>query len=336
MWIPMEPLEEQRIIEFSSTLSNPVHISFHPSGQEKDGPFGTFCRDLNRITPMIEVRTATSDPRERPGFHIPPHLTLRYIPQGRELAPFLELLAVLDGMPPGVPEEDRQLVSRIQNPVYLKLYIGSHCPHCPAAVGWLAPLALDNPFIRLTITDAEMFMKDAYNDGIRSVPTLIFDEHMRWTGTMDRQDILGFIINQDPSQMSASSLRNLLEGGEAQRVSRMMLDSQSIYPAFIKLLVHEKWPVRLGAMVAMEAVMEENEELAARVVDPLWHEFHSASDAVRGDILHILGETGGPDTAKKIRTALKNPYPDDVEEAATEALEKIEVRTKKNRLPGKT
>ncbi len=104
----------------------------------------------------------------------------------------------------------------------------------------------------------------------------------------------------------------------------MMLDKEMIFPAFIELLAHEKWPVRLGAMVVLEYISEKNRELAAQVITPLWELYHDVEDPVKGDIIHIFGETGDREIVPKLKTILSSPYNNEVKNAAKEAIDKIE------------
>ena len=39
-----------------------------------------------------------------------------------------------------------------------------------------------------------------------------------------------------------------------------MLDAQEIIPSIYELLIHDKWSVRLGAMVVMEEISEKNDD----------------------------------------------------------------------------
>jgi hypothetical protein len=141
--------------------------------------------------------------------------------------------------------------------------------------------------------------------------TRILDEH------------LGAIIDRDPSRLGASSLKAMFKEGGAVEVANMMLDSGKIFPAFMELLVHKKWPVRLAAMVAFETVAEENQSLVGHTIPFLWDGFLTAEDTVKGDILYLLGKSGDKGIIPKLETVLNGPYGVDVKEAAEEALEAL-------------
>jgi hypothetical protein len=90
------------------------------------------------------------------------------------------------------------------------------------------------------------------------------------------------------------------------------------------LLVHPKWPVRLGAMVALETIAEENPALAQKTMLPLWDRFDAVDDKVKGDILYLVGEIDNGVSIERIQDVLNKRlnYDAEIIEAAEEALEK--------------
>jgi HEAT repeat protein len=103
----------------------------------------------------------------------------------------------------------------------------------------------------------------------------------------------------------------------------MMLDAQKIFPAFYELLTHEKWPIRLGAMVVMEEIAAQAPGIAPEAIDPLWGRFEGVSDQVKGDILYLYGEIGDRKAIAWLEEVTAGKFNAEVKEAAKEALEKI-------------
>lgn len=163
----------------------------------------------------------------------------------------------------------------------------------------------------------------AASDNIHSAPTVLLEDQFRWTGSIQIQEVVDMILNRNPSQISAASLKAMFEDGSAVAVANMMLDRGEIFPAFMDLLVHEKWPVRLAAMVVFETIAEENRKLAGQTIPFLWDCFSRAEDTVKGDILYLLGNAGDKTVIPKIETLLDGPYPVEVIDAAKEALETL-------------
>ena len=103
----------------------------------------------------------------------------------------------------------------------------------------------------------------------------------------------------------------------------MMLEAEKLFPAFYDVLTHDKWPIRLGAMVVIEEIADKNPDLAAEALSPLWDRFHEASVEIQGDILHVFGEIGDPRSVSWLETVLSGNFDREVKEAAKEAAEKI-------------
>ena len=118
----------------------------------------------------------------------------------------------------------------------------------------------------------------------------------------------------------------MIEEGDAEGVAAMMMERGKIFPAFVELLIHPRWSVRLGAMVAFETLAEEGIELAGQVVDPLTAAFGNADDSVKGDILHVLGEARNQAALPFLKRVVDAGYDEEVRSAAQEAVETIEDR----------
>ena len=163
----------------------------------------------------------------------------------------------------------------------------------------------------------------AQSNRIQSVPTVLLDEQFRWTGSLRLEELVEIMTNRDPAKLGTSTLKRMLKEGNAAQLAEMMLDKERIFPAFLDLLIHKKWPIRLGAMVTMEEIANRNSELAAQVIDPLWERFHQVEDPVKGDIVYILGESGDYKIVPRLQMILDSQYNTEVKEAAKEAIEKI-------------
>jgi len=103
-----------------------------------------------------------------------------------------------------------------------------------------------------------------------------------------------------------------------------VIEKATLFPGIIDLLVHDKWPVRLGAMVVMETIAAADPPLAARVVPLLQARYDRLDDPARGDVLYVIGETGDQRAVpflQKIAAHSTNP---EIRQAASEALAALE------------
>jgi hypothetical protein len=190
----------------------------------------------------------------------------------------------------------------------------------------LIPLPLIDDQIQLIIIDGSRFPEVAEKHQIEAVPTLLLDEEFRWTGSVPLQEIIDTINNRDPASLGPASLENLLKEGQAGRLAAMMLDAGQIFPAFYELLVHPKWHIRLGAMVVMEEVVDQNSDMTAEIINRLWDEFSSLSDSVKGDVLYLFGVSRNRRTVAWLDEVLAGEYNEEVKEAAREAQEELNSR----------
>ena len=126
--------------------------------------------------------------------------------------------------------------------------------------------------------------------------------------------------------LGVNSLKSIIKDGQASQLAAMMLEAQQIFPAFYDLLTHDKWPVRLGAMVAMEEIVHQAPGLARDAIDPLWQRFEGAEHQIKGDILYLFGEIGAHRVIPWLNEVVNEDQDDEMKEAAEEALEKLSVK----------
>jgi hypothetical protein len=319
----MIPEQEKKQIEsWSQTLKGDVSIHLILTKDERSQTFKGFCDDLKHITPKIKIKQEKDDESELPIIRVG-NVEYQAVPTGGELEPFLKVLADGDGQAKNDPLPIYQTLRQIRIPALLKVYIMPHCSFCPKTVKQMIGLAAASESIKLTIIDGSFFPEKAASDNIRSTPTVLLDDQFYWTGSIQIEEIVDMMLNRDPSRLSASSLKAMFEEGNAVELAKMMLDSGKIFPAFMELLVHKKWPIRLAAMVTFETIAEENHKLVHLTIPYLWDYFSTADDTVKGDILYLLGKSGDKGIIPKLETVLNSPYGVDVKEAAKEALETL-------------
>ena len=316
-------LEKKQILKLSDQLSGEITISLIESEHPNYPAFKNFCDNLSGLVPGVRVKKDGESLKDPPQIVIDNRLRYQTIPAGHELQPFLEALAATSSDPPAVDDSAKGHLAEDRLPAALTLFIAPQCTFCPAVVRQLMPLPLIDDKIQLLIIDGTLFPELAEMYKISAVPTLLIDEQFRWTGSVPLEEIINTINTRDPMSLGAASLENILKEGQAGRLAAMMLDGNKLIPAFYDLLIHEKWHIRLGAMVVMEEIADQNPALASEVVDFLWRQFPELSDPVKGDILYILGEIKDMRTRLWMEKVLTGDYNEEVKEAAQEALEKL-------------
>ena len=77
-------------------------------------------------------------------------------------------------------------------------------------------------------------------------------------------------------------------------------------------------------MVAFETLAEQDADLAGQVVEPLVAVFADAEDMVKGDLLHVIGESGNEAALPFLSSVAAGDYDGEVISAAEEAIEKLQ------------
>ncbi len=320
----MNTSEQHRIRIFNDQLQQNIRLTWMDTPDHRSHLFKDFCASLNLLAPKIRTVRETEDTAHIPGLQVSYRIRYQMLPSGHHLPVFLDALSMTNGQKiPALSPDVAALLDQISLPVALTLYIAEHCPFCPSVVQSLIPVAAASPLVELTVIDAGLFEELAQNDHVQSVPTLILDEQFRWTGAVRVPEVLDAIIHRDPSRLQADTLMHMLADGRAGMVSDMMMNRNMIFPALLELLVHPRWSVRLGAMVAVETLAAEKPELASQLPELLWPYFDMADDRVRGDILYTIGEVDTGDSTERLRVISKENHDPEVREAAEEALLKL-------------
>lgn len=316
-------VEEKQIIRLNDQLSGDITISLLDAEHASSPKFRKFCDSITRLVPKIRISKIKPTDSPLPQIAIGSGLRFQAVPSGLELPPFLEAIAAVESGLHNIGEADKAGLKKDGLPAFLKLFIAPQCTFCPTAVRQLTPLPMANDKIQLIIIDGTLFPEAAQSQKIRAVPTILLDEQFRWTGSVALQEIINTINTRNPASLGAASLENILKQGQAGRLAGLMLDAGQIFPAFYDLLIHPKWPVRLGAMVVMEEIAGRSRALATEVINFLWERFYSQPDQVKGDILYMFGEIRDRRAAAWLEAVLAQDHNAEVQEAAREALEKM-------------
>ncbi len=315
------------IRNWDQTTKNQVKIKRLTTLHAEENQFINFTDQVSSMTSKLVIESEKGE-KKLPGFLLKENVTYSALPLEKELEPFLEALSQIHGSQamlsgPALSEPIRQALDKIDIPVQLKLYIALQCPHCPNVVRTVIPLAFYCKNIHLHIIDGSLFPGTAQKDKVMSAPCLILDDDFRWTGSVMAEEIIKMITSRDPSQLSARTLKTILEEGDASWIAQAMIKKGKIFNAFIKLLLHETWSVRLGAMVVVEELAETEPKLAASLCPLLIDLFDEKDIPIQGDILYAMGEAGDLETKKWIQTKFPKFEHPDLIDAATDALDTL-------------
>lgn len=316
-------LEKKQILKLKNQLAHDFDLRLMNTEHKLADRFEEFCAELSRLLPKLQIKKGQETPDSPPRILLKSNLRYQAVPTGAELAPFLEAVKAHCANSIPISEDIKRHLDKNCLPAELALYIAPQCTYCPTVVRQLFPIPMASEQLQLTIIDVTLFPEMGQADDIRAVPTLLLDKQFRWIGSVPLEEMVDMIVTRDPLSLGAESLGQMLKNGDAGDLAAMMVKKGRIFPTFYELVTHEKWPVRLGAMVAVEEIVAKSPKLAIEMLNPLWDRFHSVADQVKGDILHVIGEIGSATAVKELGTVLNGAYDTEIKEAAKEALEKL-------------
>jgi hypothetical protein len=320
--------EEKELVKaWNSSQTENINIKYIESGLKEDKNIENFLSILSESAPLIIIKKEQKGENRLPVVKVTENIKYSAVPLSNELKPFLKALS------PDNHERSSEFSQKVKAnldnisiPIKLKLFVAEACPHCPVLVEDMIDMAYECKNIDLNIIDPLIFIEEATANSIMSVPCLVLDNDFRWTGSVTMEEVTSVLANRDSSTLNASNLRRILEDGKASWIAEQMIEKNMIFPEFIKLVTHEIWSVRLGAMVVIEELAEKNVKLTNKICLGLWKKFPTASIDVKGDILYAIGEAGNIEDVELIERELEKMDSEDLQEAAKDALEAIRLR----------
>jgi HEAT repeat protein len=137
------------------------------------------------------------------------------------------------------------------------------------------------------------------------------------------EELLNALIQRDPVQLSQTTLKNMLKEGKAGMLADLMMKHGKIFPAFLPLLTHDMWAIRLGAMVAFEQIADRDKDMAGEILATLMRSFDGMEDRVKGDMIYLLGQLGDEKNIPFLEAIKAETTNHEIRESVVEALERM-------------
>jgi len=154
-------------------------------------------RDLSEGNVELEVYNFVNDKDQVEKYHIDKipatvimagdqDLGIRYygIPSGYEFSSLLEDIQQVAKGDPGVSEETRSQIAKINKPVRLQVFVTPTCPYCPSAVLMAHKLAMLNENIVADMVEATEFPHLAVRYNVQGVPRTMVGESYAIEGAL--------------------------------------------------------------------------------------------------------------------------------------------------------
>ena len=306
---------------WTASLSSPATLTLYADDSpvsEEMKQFGLHLAKKTGDALAFEVKKGES---HLPFFEASQGIRFFALPGEKLLGLFLY---AIQGPLDNLRSQTAEQLSRIELPATLDLFVAEFCPFCPRIARELITLARQHPPLHLSLYDGSLFLEEAEKRGVQSAPTLIYDHDIRWSGQFDVTAAMEVVAGRTPEELSPDAIQALLEEGEAQRVVTMIADAQKPFDSLGTLLTHEKWAVRLGAMVVMESLAESDPAIVSMTAATLLQRRDEISSSALGDIIYIAGLSGDAHHLPVLRHILANSQDQTIREAAEESIETLE------------
>jgi hypothetical protein len=317
----LQELEELRT--WNEALTGPVELVLRATSDPRTGPLESFALAFSRVADRVRFTRLRGPSDSAPAFEIGSGWHYHGAPRGRELSPFLKILA--NGAPgaPLLTKSVQEFLRRVERPATLQVCVMPDCVHCPFVVSALAPLPFFNSRLTIELFDLSLFPEIAEQKGIKSVPVVLFGNAVRWTGPLQIQEVLRVLARAGDADPDAELMARMLREGSAEQLVSMVLERNRLFSDFPEVVTHFEWSVRLGAMVVLETVAEVNPELARSVLAPLWEHKTALDHTQLGDLLYLTGELGDGGWIETLDGFLREATDPELLEAGREALAKL-------------
>ena len=103
---------------------------------------------------------------------------IRYygIPSGYEFSSLLEDIVDVSKNDSGLTEDSKKMLTQIQKPLHLQVFVTPTCPYCPRAVRLAHKLAMENDYITADMVEATEFPHLSMKYNVSGVPRTVIGE----------------------------------------------------------------------------------------------------------------------------------------------------------------
>lgn len=315
--------DREMILAWKDLLDAPIVLNLQRTNDERSKSIAGFCEILRELLPNVKIVSEQSADSALPNLAIGERWRFFAVPAGNELGPFLELLAMQVRGRADLSSETQKTLEKVQLAASFKVFVTPSCPFCPEVVRQVQQFPLVRPNINVDIIDGSLFPELAQQHGVRSAPTVILGDQFRWSGSIVLPELLNALVHRDPSRLSADEILSIIKEGQAVHLASLMLRENLIFPAFLELLRHPNWSERLGGIVVMEQIAEENQMLAKTACPQILKYLETAEGPVKGDLIYLAGLAGCSEALDFLEQLLAVEQSADTREVLFEALAKL-------------
>ncbi len=116
------------------------------------------------------------------------------IPSGYEFGSLIEDLKNVSRNEAEVSSKAMEIVSKIDKPMKIQVYVTPTCPYCPKAVGVAHKFALLNKNITGEMIEAQEFMSESEEAGVSAVPHIVINGDVNFVGAQPDEVFAEYLL----------------------------------------------------------------------------------------------------------------------------------------------
>lgn len=126
---------------------------------------------------------------------------IRYygIPSGYEFSSLLEDIVDVSKNESGFSAETKEMLSKVDKPLHLQVFVTPTCPYCPKAVRMAHKAAIENDHITADMVEATEFPHLAMRYDVKGVPRTLVGENVAIEGAVSESELVEKILEAHSS-----------------------------------------------------------------------------------------------------------------------------------------
>ncbi|MCL4328837.1 MAG: thioredoxin family protein [Candidatus Thermoplasmatota archaeon] len=126
---------------------------------------------------------------------------IRYsgIPSGYEFGSLIEDIKMVSRNDAKISAKAMEIISKIDSPVRIKVYVTPTCPYCPRAVGTAHKFALSNKNIVGEMVESSEFHAEAVEQGVTAVPHIVINGEIKFDGALPDVEFAEYVLEASGS-----------------------------------------------------------------------------------------------------------------------------------------
>ncbi|MCL4332345.1 MAG: thioredoxin family protein [Candidatus Thermoplasmatota archaeon] len=124
------------------------------------------------------------------------HGRVRYagIPSGYEFGSLIEDIKMVSDSEVKISSKAMEIISKVKNPVRIKVFVTPTCPYCPRAVETAHKFAFTNEKVSAEMIETSEFNKEAQDAGVTAVPHIVINDDIKFDGARPDEEFAEYVL----------------------------------------------------------------------------------------------------------------------------------------------